>query len=131
MTSYCGELGQDARRVGAFLVNLVDRDDDRYAGRFGVIDRFNRLRHDAVIGGDDQDGDIRHLRAPRPHGRKGFVAGRIQKSDLALLAWMIGIIHFHLIRADMLRDAAELARRPLWHGGWRPAERSCRGRHGP
>ena len=110
MTSYCGELGQNARRVRAFFVNLVDGDNDRDTGGFGVVDGFNCLRHDAVIGGDDQNGNVRDLCAARPHRRKGFMAGRVQKRDFALLAWMFGIVHFHLIRADMLRDAAELAR---------------------
>ena len=126
-----GELRQNAGRVRAFFVNFVDGDDDRDTCRFGMIDRFNGLRHDAVIGGDDQDGNVRHLSATRPHRGKRFMAGRVQKRDLALLAGVLGIVHFDLIGADMLRDAAELARRRLSPDGSRRAATFCRGRHGP
>ena len=27
----------------------------------GVVDRLDRLRHDAVVGGDDEDDDVGHL----------------------------------------------------------------------
>ena len=33
------------------------------------------LRHDAVVRGDDEHGDIRHLRAAGAHGGEGRVAG--------------------------------------------------------
>ena len=42
-----------------------------------MIDGLNGLRHDAVVGGDHQNGDVRHLRAARPHRREGFMTGRI------------------------------------------------------
>ena len=48
--SAIGELLLDALRLRIRLVDLVDRDDDRHLGRARVIDRFERLRHDAVIG---------------------------------------------------------------------------------
>ena len=47
------ELGAHARRVGALLVDLVDRDEDRHVGGAGVVDRLDRLRLGAVVGGDD------------------------------------------------------------------------------
>lgn len=56
-----GELLTHLVRVGAVDVDLVDRDDDRYVGRLGVVERLDRLRHDAVVGRDDQDGDVGHL----------------------------------------------------------------------
>ena len=56
-----GQLGLDAVRVGVGLVDLVDRDDDRHLGGAGVVDRLERLGHDAVIGGDDEHGDVGHL----------------------------------------------------------------------
>ena len=34
----------------------------------GVRDRLLRLWHDAVVGGDDEHGDVRHLGAARTHG---------------------------------------------------------------
>ena len=47
--SAIGQLLLDPLRLRVRLVDLVDRDDDRHLGRPGVIDRFERLRHDAVI----------------------------------------------------------------------------------
>ena len=48
----------------------------------GVVDRFLRLRHHAVVGGDDEDGDVRHLRAAGAHRGEGFVARRVEEGDL-------------------------------------------------
>ena len=76
------QFGAHAVRLGVRLVDLVDGDDDRNLGRLGVMDRFHRLRHDAVIGGDDQHDDVGHLGAARTHRREGGVAGRIDEGDL-------------------------------------------------
>ncbi len=84
-------------RVG--LVNLVHRDDDRHAGRFGVIHRFNRLRHDTVVRRDHENRDIRDLCAARAHLGERFVSGRIDERHLAVAV-------FDRVRADALRDAA-------------------------
>src|SRR5439155_21490046 len=47
--------------VGAGQIDLVDRDNEGDAGGLGVVDGFLGLRHDAVVGGDDDDGHVRHL----------------------------------------------------------------------
>ena len=99
----CEQLGANPLRVGVGLVDLVDRHDQRHAGRLRVVDRLDGLRHDAVIGRHHQHDDIRHLGAAGAHGREGRVAGRIDEGDLA--AERRG----HLIGADMLRDAAGFA----------------------
>ena len=97
------ELGPDAVRIGALLVDLVDRHDDRHAGRAGVVDELNRLRHDAVVGGNDEYRDIGRLRAAGAHCRERLVAGRVDEGDLlAVLLDLVG--------ADMLGDAARLGR---------------------
>ena len=57
------------------------------------------MRHDAVIGGDDQDDDVRHLGAAGAHGGEGFVTRRVQEGDLAA-------VDGHLIGTGALRDAA-------------------------
>jgi hypothetical protein len=54
-------------------VDLVHRDDDRNAGRSRVIDRLDGLRHDPVVGRDDQNRDVGHLGAARAHLREGRV----------------------------------------------------------
>ena len=96
------QLGAHLLRIGRRLVDLVDRHDDRHAGRLGVVDRLDRLRHDAVVGRDHQDGDVGRLRAAGAHRREGGVAGRVDEGDLlAVLLDLIG--------ADMLGDAAGLA----------------------
>ena len=92
-------------RVGARLVHLVDGHDDRHARRLGVGDGFLGLRHDAVVAGNHQHDDVRHLGAARTHGGEGFVTRRIEEGDL--LARGQG----HLVGADMLRDAAGFVRR--------------------
>src|SRR6202789_1487726 len=97
-----GQLLLDLLRVGFRLVHLVQRNHDRHFGRLRVLYGLDRLRHDAVVGADDQDDDIRDLRTSRAHGRKRRGARRVEKSDHALG-------RFHMVRADVLRDAARLA----------------------
>ncbi len=53
-----GQIVLDAIRIGIGLVDLVDRHDDGDTRRLGVLDGFLGLRHDAVIGRDDQDDDV-------------------------------------------------------------------------
>ena len=64
-------------------------------------DRFLRLRHHAVVGGDDEHGDVGHLRASCAHGGERLVARSVEKGDLPPVV-------LHLIRADVLRDPARL-----------------------
>ena len=97
-----GELLAHAVGVGAGLIDLVDGDDDGYAGGLGVVDRLDGLGHDAVVGGDDQDDDVGHLGAAGTHGRKGGVARGIDEGDLA-------VVDHDLRSADGLRNAARLA----------------------
>ena len=73
------ELALDALGLGARLVDLVDRDDDRHLRRLGVGDGFLRLRHDAVVGGDDEDDDVGHAGAAGAHLREGLVARRVEE----------------------------------------------------
>ena len=97
------QIGAHAIRLGVRLVDLVDGDDDRHLGRLGVMDRLDRLRHDAVIGGDHQHDDVGDLGAAGAHGREGGVAGRVDEGDLGARR------RGHLIGADMLGDAAGFA----------------------
>ena len=69
-----------------------------------MIDRLDRLRHDAVIGRDHQHHDVGDLGAARPHRGERGVAGGVDEGDL-LAAFRRG----DLIGADMLGDAAGLA----------------------
>ena len=95
------ELLHRALDVGVGLVDLVDRDDDRHFRGARVVDGLDRLRHDRVVRGDDQHGDIGHAGASGAHRGKRLVARSIEERDL--LAFPV-----HLIGADVLGDAAEL-----------------------
>ena len=95
------ELALHAVDVRVGEVDLVDGDDDRHVGRARVRDRLLRLRHDAVVGGDDEDGDVGHLRAAGAHRGERLVARRVEERDLAA-------VDVDLVGADVLRDAAGL-----------------------
>ena len=82
-------------------VDLVDGDDDRHLGGAGVRDRLERLRHDAVVGGDDEDRDVGDLRAAGAHGGERLVARRVEEGDLPA-------VDVGLVGADVLRDPAGL-----------------------
>ena len=64
-------------------------------------DRLLRLRHDAVVGGDDQHRDVGDLRTAGAHGRERLVAGGVEEGDASAA-------HRRLIGPDVLRDAARL-----------------------
>src|SRR6185437_2374700 len=101
------QIGAHAVRLGVGFVDLVDGDDDRNLGRLGVVDRFHRLRHDAVVGGDHQHDDVGDLGAARAHGGEGGVAGRVDEGNLGARGGS------DLIGADVLGNAAGFAFRDL------------------
>ena len=103
-TLFGDQLLLDALRIRVGLVDLVDRDDERHVARLRVRDRFLRLRHDAVVGRDDQHDDVGDLRAARAHRRERLVARRVEERDHALR-------RLDVVGADVLRDAAGLAAR--------------------
>ena len=93
----------DLLRIGFGLVCLGDRHDHRHTGRLGVVDGFDRLRHDAVIGRHHQHHDVGDIGAAHAHFGKGFVARRVEEGDV------ITRLGLDLIGADMLGDAAGFA----------------------
>jgi hypothetical protein len=64
------------------FVDLVDRDNDGNLGGARVIDGFEGLRHDAVVGRDNEHDDIGDLGAAGTHAGERFVAGGIDEDDL-------------------------------------------------
>ncbi len=96
-----GEVGEHAVGICVGQVDLVDGDDDRHVRGAGVRDRLFRLRHHAVVCGDDEDGDVGHLRAAGAHRGERLVARRVEERHLAP-------VHVDLVRADVLRDPAGL-----------------------
>ena len=80
-----GQFPFDAFRIGVRLVDFINCDDNRDIGSFGVIDGFNRLGHDTVIGGDNQNYNIGHFGAPGPHGGKRLVTRGVKKSYFTVI----------------------------------------------
>ena len=91
--------------VGVVAVDLGDRHDDRHVGRAGVVDRFDRLRHHTVVGGDHEDRDVGDLRAAPPHRGERFVARRVDEGDEPVA--VVGVAE-HAVGTDALRDATGL-----------------------
>ena len=60
-----------------------------------MVDGFQGLGHDPVIGGDNQNNDIGNLGAARPHGGKRLMSGRVQKGNMTFVGG-------NMISADML-----------------------------
>ena len=77
------EFLPDAIRVGVFAVDLVDGDDERNRRGLCVVDRFDRLRHHTVVGGDNDDGHVGDLRTAGTHGCEGLVARCVEEGQLA------------------------------------------------
>ena len=90
-------------RICAFLIDLIDSNDHRHIGGLGMLNGFNRLRHQAVIGCHDQNYDIRYRGTALTHLRERFVPWGIEEGDDR------AILCLYLIRANMLRDSASFA----------------------
>src|SRR4051812_27328838 len=103
-----GELLADLGGVGPLLVDLVDRDHDRHLGGLGVVERLHRLRHDAVVGGHDQDDDVGDLRASGTHRGERLVTRGVDEGDRTLVALELGD---DLVGADVLGDPTGLLAR--------------------
>ena len=98
------ELLADALGVRVRSVDLVDGDHDRHLGGLRVVDRLDRLRHHAVVGGDDEHDDVGDLGAAGAHGGERLVARGVEERDAPAVA------DGRLVGADVLRDAAGLGR---------------------
>ena len=97
------QLLADSVRVGVRAVDLVDGDDHGHVCGARMVDRLDRLRHDAVIGGDDQNDNVGDLGAARAHLRKRGMARRVDEGNACVVRKL------HLIGADMLGDPAGFA----------------------
>ena len=91
--------------VGELLVALVDRDDDRGPGGKGVVDGLDRLGHDAVVLGHDENDNVGEVGTTGAHVGERDVAGGVEEGD-AVAAGQV-----HEEGTDVLRDAACFARR--------------------
>src|SRR5439155_23377671 len=96
------QLPLDALRVDTRFVNFVNGDNEWNLCGSCMRDRFESLRHDAIVSRHDEDDDVRDSSATRTHQREGLVTRRVQESDLPI------VLHLDLICPNMLRDAAGL-----------------------
>ena len=86
-------------RICRRFIHFIDGYDNRYAGSFRMVNRFNCLGHNAVVRRYDQNGNVCALCASGTHGSKRLMARRIQEGNL--LAACI-----YSISANMLSDTA-------------------------
>ena len=93
--------------VGGRLVGLGDGDHDLNARLTRDGDTLLGLRHDAVVGRDDQNGDIGKLGAAAAHRAERGVAGSVEERDLLAR-------DLDLVGADLLGYAARFARRDVF-----------------
>ena len=96
------QLLADLIGVRAGFVDLVDGEDHRHTCGLRVVNRLDGLRHDGVVGSDDDDRDIRHFRTTCTHGREGRVTRSIEESD------MLTVLEFDVVRTDVLGDTTGL-----------------------
>ena len=101
--SVLGEVCLDPVGIGARLIHLVDGYDDGDSRGLGVAYGLDGLRHDGVVGGDHQYGDVGDVGSSGSHGGEGLVARGIQEHDVLAVDLDLG-------RADVLGDASGLAR---------------------
>ena len=90
--------------VGSRFIYLVDGKDDGHAGSRGMRNGLLRLRHDVVVCGNDDDGNVRHLGTAGTHGGESLVARRVEEGDVP------SVVERHIVGTDVLRDAARLTR---------------------
>ena len=93
-------LGQ--LNIRAFLINLVNRNNNLRICRLSKLNCFRRLWLYAIIRRNDNYDNIRKHCTVLTNRRKGLVARRIKKSNLALFV-------FHLVGRNMLRNTTSLA----------------------
>ena len=116
-TSLVLQLLAHLQGVGIRVITLVDGDQDRNLRRTGVVQGLQGLGHDAIIGSDDQDNDVRDVRPAGTHGTECRVAGRVQEGNLGQLSLPFGVGDGNRISTNMLGDPTGI-RQPLhWPSG--------------
>src|SRR5690606_40111801 len=89
-------------RIAFRLVDLGNGHNHRHVGGLSVMDGLTSLSHDAVVRGHNQNHDIGGLGAAGTHGCKRLVTRGVKACDHTAVG-------LHVIRADVLRDAAGLS----------------------
>ena len=93
------DLVDVGRSIDVGQVDLVKRHHDRHVGGLGVGDGLDGLRHHSIVGGDNQDDDIRDIGASGTHRGERFMPRRIDECDRAAIG-------LDLVSADVLGNSA-------------------------
>ena len=96
------QLVLDTIRIGLGLIDLVHGHDHRYTSSFRVLDGFDGLRHDAVVGRHHQDDHVGGFRTASTHGGKRRVTRGIQEGHAT-------VVIFHMVGTDVLGNTARFA----------------------
>ena len=99
---HLGQLLLDVVGVCARLVDLVYGEDHGHTCGLRVVDGLDRLRHDVVVGRNDDDGHVGDLGTARTHRREGLVTRRVEEGDLLT-------VEVYRVGTDVLRDTSGLA----------------------
>ena len=99
---HVAQLLTDLVGVGTRFIYFVDCEHHGHTGSLRVVDGFDRLRHDGVVCGNDDDGYIRHLRSTRTHGGERRVTRSIQERD------MLAVLQLDVVGTDMLGYSSSL-----------------------
>ena len=97
-----GELLTNTGRICAWLINLVDCNNNWNTSSLCVVDRLNGLRHNTVVCSNNQDDNIGDLCTTSTHCGKGLVTWGIDEGNLTA-------VNGDLRSTDCLSNAASLA----------------------
>ena len=71
-----------------------------------MVQRFNRLRHNSVVGSDNKNCDVGNLRTTGTHCGERLVTRGVDERNCAIDAVVLGV---HLVGTDVLGNSASLA----------------------
>ena len=71
-----------------------------------MVQRLNGLRHDAIVSGNNQDGDVGYLSTTSTHRREGFVTGGVNEGDQAIGAFVVSV---NLVGTNVLGNSTRFA----------------------
>ena len=99
---HVGELLTNPFRIGSRFVYLVDCKDHRDSCSLCMVDCLDGLRHDCVIGSDDDDCKVGHLCSAGTHRREGLVTRGVEEGDVS------SVRELHVVCTDVLGDTTGL-----------------------
>ena len=92
--------------VSTLFINLVHGNHNWNPSRLSVVQCFNRLRHNSVVGCDNQDCDVGNLGTTGTHCGERFVTRGVDEGNRTVNAFVSGV---NLVSTDVLGDPTVLA----------------------